>query len=46
MHATKEGQSSLLNAVKNCKDQMEAFYTRTFQSPIEKVYTVQFQDRE
>ena len=42
MHASEEGQSSLLNAVKNCKDQMEAFVTRTFQSPREKVYTVQF----
>ena len=30
MHATEEGQSSLLNAVKNGKDQMEAFVTRTF----------------
>ena len=46
MHATKEGQSSLLNAVKNGKVQMEAFVTRTFWSPREKVYTVQFQDRE
>ena len=30
MHATEEIQSSLLNAVKNGKDQTEAFVTRTF----------------
>ena len=30
MHAIEEIQSSLLNAVKNGKDQMEAFVTRTF----------------
>ena len=30
MHATKEIQSSLLNAVKKGKDQMEAFVTHTF----------------
>ena len=30
MHAIGEVQSSLLNAVKNGKDEMEAFVTRTF----------------
>ena len=30
MHATEKAQSSLLNAVKKGKDQMEAFVTRTF----------------
>ena len=30
IHATEEVQSSLLNAVKNRKDQMETFVTRTF----------------
>ena len=30
MHATEEVQSSHLNAVRNSKDQMEAFVTRTF----------------
>ena len=47
MHATEEVQSSLLNAVKNGKDQMEALIvTRTFSESKRKVYTVQFQDRE
>ena len=40
MHATEEVQSSLLNAVKNSKDQMEAFVTRTFpESKRESLYS-------
>ena len=40
MHATEEGRSSLLNAVKNGKDQMEAFVTRTFsESKRESLYS-------
>ena len=40
MHATEEVQSSLLNAVKNGKDQMEAFVTRTFsESKRESLYS-------
>ena len=40
MHATEEVQSSLLNAVKNGKDQMEAFVTRTFSwSKRERLYS-------
>ena len=39
MHATEEGRSSLLNAVKNGKDQMESFMTRTFsESKRESLY--------
>ena len=39
MHATQKIQSSLLNAVKNGKDQMEAFVTRTFsESKRESLY--------
>ena len=40
MHATEEVQSSLLNAVKNSKDHMEAFVTRTFsESKRESLYS-------
>ena len=40
MHATEEVQSSLLNAVKNSKDQMEAFVIRTFsESKRESLYS-------
>ena len=40
MYATEEGQSSLLNAVKNEKDEMEAFVTRTFsESKRESLYS-------
>ena len=40
MHATEEVQSSSLNAVKNGKDQMEAFVTRTFpESKRESLYS-------
>ena len=39
MHAIEEILSSLLNAVKNGKDQMEAFVTRTFsESKRESLY--------
>ena len=40
MHATEEVQSYLLKAVKNGKDQMEAFVTRTFsESKRESLYS-------
>ena len=40
MHAIEEAQSSLLNAVKNGIDQMEAFVTRTFsESKRESLYS-------
>ena len=40
MHATEEVQLSLLNAVENGKDQIEAFVTRTFsESKRERLYS-------